>query len=106
MIQTNWFGRGFRLRTAITIACQLAFVLFGYDQVCWIIVLLRAHTRASDCSRSKAEPGNIQGVFSGIVGNANWLDQFGHPVCLFDTPLVLKELWTMSANLTLSGFGP
>lgn len=33
MIQTNWFGRGFRLRMAITIACQLAFVLFGYDQV-------------------------------------------------------------------------
>ncbi|KAJ4396991.1 hypothetical protein N0V93_001215 [Gnomoniopsis smithogilvyi] len=51
MIQTSWFGRGFRLRTAITIACQLAFVLFGYDQ----------------------------GVFSGIVGNADWLEQFGYP---------------------------
>ncbi|KAF2713936.1 putative Myo-inositol transporter 1 [Pleomassaria siparia CBS 279.74] len=47
----NWFGRGFKLRAAITIACQLAFILFGYDQ----------------------------GVFSGIIGNADWLDTFGHP---------------------------
>jgi MFS family permease len=47
----NWFGRGFKLRAAITIACQLAFVLFGYDQ----------------------------GVFSGIVGNQNFLDTFDHP---------------------------
>ncbi|PVI05638.1 putative Myo-inositol transporter 1 [Periconia macrospinosa] len=47
----NWYGRGFKLRAAITIACQLAFVLFGYDQ----------------------------GVFSGIVGNADFLDTFGHP---------------------------
>ena len=46
-----WFGRGFRLRAAITIACQMAFVLFGYDQ----------------------------GVFSGIVGNADFLDTFNHP---------------------------
>lgn len=51
MFQTNWFGRGFRLRIAITIACQMAFVLFGYDQ----------------------------GVFSGIVGNEDWLETFGHP---------------------------
>ncbi|ETS75143.1 hypothetical protein PFICI_13627 [Pestalotiopsis fici W106-1] len=47
----NIFGTGFRLRAAITIACQCAFVLFGYDQ----------------------------GVFSGIVGNSDFLDQFGHP---------------------------
>lgn len=47
----NWFGRGFKLRAAITIACQLAFVLFGYDQ----------------------------GVFSGIVGNQHFLDTFDHP---------------------------
>jgi hypothetical protein len=54
MIKTpkyNWYGRGFKLRAAITIVCQLAFVLFGYDQ----------------------------GVFSGIVGNQNFLDTFGHP---------------------------
>lgn len=51
MIQTNWFGRGFGLRVAITVACQMAFVLFGYDQ----------------------------GVFSGIIGNADWLDTFGYP---------------------------
>ena len=47
----NWFGRGFKLRAAITIACQLAFVLFGYDQ----------------------------GVFSGIVGNEDFLNTFNHP---------------------------
>ena len=29
----NIFGRGRSLRWAITFACQLAFVLFGYDQV-------------------------------------------------------------------------
>lgn len=54
MIRTpylNWYGRGFKLRAAITIACQMAFILFGYDQ----------------------------GVFSGIVGNANFLDTFSHP---------------------------
>lgn len=47
----NIFGRGFKLQVAITIACQCAFVLFGYDQ----------------------------GVFGGIVGNENFLAQFGHP---------------------------
>ncbi|KAF2260664.1 general substrate transporter [Lojkania enalia] len=47
----NWYGRGFKLRAAITVACQLAFVLFGYDQ----------------------------GVFSGIVGNEDFLNTFGHP---------------------------
>jgi hypothetical protein len=49
--QYNLYGRGFKLRAAITIACQLAFVLFGYDQ----------------------------GVFSGIVGNQDFLDTFNHP---------------------------
>jgi hypothetical protein len=29
----NFYGRGRPLRWAITFACQLAFVLFGYDQV-------------------------------------------------------------------------
>lgn len=51
MLYFNIFGRGFKLRAAITIACQMAFILFGYDQ----------------------------GVFSGIVGNENFLDTFGHP---------------------------
>lgn len=51
MVHYNLFGRGFTLRAAITIACQMAFVLFGYDQ----------------------------GVFSGIVGNEDFLDTFGHP---------------------------
>jgi MFS family permease len=47
----NFFGSGFKLRAAITLACQCAFVLYGYDQ----------------------------GVFSGIVDNEDFLKQFGHP---------------------------
>lgn len=45
------FGRGRTLRVAVAITCQTAFVFFGYDQ----------------------------GVFSGIIGNPDWLDRFGHP---------------------------
>jgi len=45
------FGRGKSLRFAITGCCLLAFTLFGYDQ----------------------------GVFSGILQNEDWLNQFGHP---------------------------
>lgn len=48
---TSVFGRGKTLQIAITLTCSLAFILFGYDQ----------------------------GVFGGIVTNANWLDTFGHP---------------------------
>lgn len=47
----NLFGRGWRLQWAVTIACQIAFIFFGYDQ----------------------------GVFSGIVGNSDWLKTFGNP---------------------------
>ncbi|KAI1335234.1 putative Myo-inositol transporter 1 [Xylariaceae sp. FL0016] len=47
----NVFGSGFSLRTAIMVSCQMAFVLFGYDQ----------------------------GLFSGIVVNPDFLNQFGHP---------------------------
>ncbi|KAL2221512.1 general substrate transporter [Thermoascus aurantiacus ATCC 26904] len=45
------FGRGFTLQLAITVACEMAFILFGYDQ----------------------------GVFSGIVENDNFLDKVNHP---------------------------
>jgi len=51
MPHIDLFGRGFKLRVAITITCQLAFILFRYDQ----------------------------GVFSGIVTNENWLATFRHP---------------------------
>lgn len=51
MIKFNLYGRGLRLQIAITIACQMAFILFGYDQ----------------------------GVFGGLVNNPDWLDTFGHP---------------------------
>src|SRR4051794_29882830 len=47
----TWFGRGKSLQHAITSACLMAFVLFGYDQ----------------------------GVFGGILQNTDWLNQFHHP---------------------------
>ncbi|KAK2759728.1 hypothetical protein FQN53_008013 [Emmonsiellopsis sp. PD_33] len=47
----DMFGRGFTLQLAITVACEMAFILFGYDQ----------------------------GVFSGIVGNKDFLDVMHHP---------------------------
>lgn len=50
-MKLNLFGRGRGLRIAVAITCQMAFVFFGYDQ----------------------------GVFSGIIGNPDWLDQFNHP---------------------------
>lgn len=51
MVQIDMFGRGFKLQLAITAACSMAFILFGYDQ----------------------------GVFSGIVGNEHFLDVVDHP---------------------------
>ncbi|KAJ9627867.1 hypothetical protein H2203_003085 [Taxawa tesnikishii (nom. ined.)] len=50
-MQLNLFGRGFKLRLAIAVACEMAFILFGYDQ----------------------------GVFSGIVGNEDFLNTVNHP---------------------------
>ncbi|KAF5314218.1 hypothetical protein D9758_018178 [Tetrapyrgos nigripes] len=47
----HWFSKGRPLQLAISATCSFAFILFGYDQ----------------------------GVFSGIVGNENFLDTFGHP---------------------------
>ena len=47
----NLFGRGLPLQLAITVCCEMAFILFGYDQ----------------------------GVFSGIVGNSDFLDTVNHP---------------------------
>ncbi|KAL1630203.1 hypothetical protein SLS54_001063 [Diplodia seriata] len=51
MVQIDMFGRGWKLQLAITAACSMAFILFGYDQ----------------------------GVFSGIVGNEHFLDVVDHP---------------------------
>ncbi|KEQ72815.1 hexose carrier protein [Aureobasidium namibiae CBS 147.97] len=51
MVHLKLFGRGRPLQIAIMVTCQLAFILFGYDQ----------------------------GVFSGIVGNADWRETFGYP---------------------------
>ena len=47
----NWFGRGTPLQVAISAVCTVAFVLFGYDQ----------------------------GVFSGIVGNEDFLATVNNP---------------------------
>ncbi|KAJ5390444.1 uncharacterized protein N7496_001512 [Penicillium cataractarum] len=51
MVKLNLYGRGRPLRMAIMFTCQLAFILFGYDQ----------------------------GVFSGIVGNDDFLEVVHHP---------------------------
>ncbi|KAJ6018820.1 hypothetical protein N7522_000887 [Penicillium canescens] len=51
MVKLNIYGRGRSLRMAIMFTCQLAFIFFGYDQ----------------------------GVFSGIVGNDEFLDIVHHP---------------------------
>ena len=47
----TWLGRGKSLQVGITACCLVAFVLFGYDQ----------------------------GVFSGILQNQDWLNQFDNP---------------------------
>ena len=47
----TWLGTGKKLQAGVTACCLVAFILFGYDQ----------------------------GVFSGILQNADWQDQFGHP---------------------------
>ncbi|RJE19403.1 Sugar and other transporter [Aspergillus sclerotialis] len=51
MVKFNIYGRGLGLRMAIMFTCQLAFIFFGYDQ----------------------------GVFSGIVGNEDFLRIVNHP---------------------------
>ncbi|OJJ39405.1 hypothetical protein ASPWEDRAFT_25241 [Aspergillus wentii DTO 134E9] len=51
MVKFNMYGRGLGLRMAILFTCQFAFIFFGYDQ----------------------------GVFSGIVGNEDFLKVMGHP---------------------------
>lgn len=47
----NWLGRGKGVQYGVTTCCLIAFVLIGYDQ----------------------------GVFSGILQNEDWLNQFHHP---------------------------
>ncbi|KAJ5105884.1 hypothetical protein NUU61_003231 [Penicillium alfredii] len=51
MVKLDIYGRGLPLRMAIMFTCQLAFIFFGYDQ----------------------------GVFSGIVGNDDFLEVVRHP---------------------------
>ncbi|EAU35927.1 conserved hypothetical protein [Aspergillus terreus NIH2624] len=54
------YGRGLSLRMGIMLTCQISFVLFGAKP-------LDQHPRYN------------QGVFSGIVGNENFLGLVGHP---------------------------
>ncbi|EAW09841.1 sugar transporter-like protein [Aspergillus clavatus NRRL 1] len=51
MVEVNMYGRGRGLQLAILITCQIAFVLFGYNQ----------------------------GVFSGIIKNEDFLNIVNHP---------------------------
>ncbi|KAA8646389.1 hypothetical protein EYZ11_005230 [Aspergillus tanneri] len=55
MAQPSLYGRGVSLRVAILLTCQFAFALFGYNQ----------------------------GVFSGIVGNEDFLNIVHHPTTVF-----------------------
>lgn len=56
----NWYGRGFKLRAAITIACQMAFILFGYDQGVfsgmYAIVHFVSTTRLTSAKRHRGQP--------------------------------------------------
>ena len=61
------FKRGLQTRLAIMFACQLAFVLFGYDQ----------------------------GVFSGIVGNQHFLETMGRQ-CSTSERLSSADIWPRS----------
>ncbi|KAI9043686.1 sugar transporter-like protein [Aspergillus affinis] len=55
MSHLNLYGRGLSLRIAILITCQVSFAVYGYNQ----------------------------GVFSGIVGNEDFLDVVHHPGAVF-----------------------
>ncbi|OAL22877.1 hypothetical protein AYO22_06785 [Fonsecaea multimorphosa] len=67
MVKIDMFGRGLPLRMAIMAACQIAFILFGYDQ----------------------------GVFSGIVGNENFLDTMGNPSAIILG--IIVSIYTLGA---------
>lgn len=72
MVKLNIYGRGRSLRMAIMFTCQLAFIFFG------------AYTLYSGLE-NRTQTANIQnigydqGVFSGIVGNDEFLDIVHHP---------------------------
>ena len=72
MVKFNIYGRGLALRMAIMFTCQMAFILFGmFTPPLWSIV------EYSNPSLTNA--GYDQGVFSGIVGNADFLNVVNHP---------------------------
>ena len=68
MLKFNLFGRGLGLRMAIMFACQMAFILFG---------ILHPHT--THMYTCLTGIGYDQGVFSGIVGNEDFLGVVHHP---------------------------
>lgn len=72
MVKFNIYGRGLALRMAIMFTCQMAFILFGmFTPPLWSIV--------ESSNPSLTIPGYDQGVFSGIVGNADFLNVVNHP---------------------------
>jgi hypothetical protein len=66
----KYWGRGKTLRLNISAICLMAFMFFGYDQ----------------------------GVFSGILQNKNWLEQFDYPVNL---PSFMVLIFSKDRALTL-----
>jgi MFS family permease len=70
-MQINLFGRGLKLQIAITVACEMAFILFGKNSPLKRMLAI--------LTRRLRWVGYDQGVFSGIVGNADFLNVVGHP---------------------------
>jgi hypothetical protein len=72
MVKLNIYGRGRSLRMAIMFTCQLAFIFFGAYTLYSGLV---NGTRTANIQNI----GYDQGVFSGIVGNDEFLDIVHHP---------------------------
>ncbi|CAG8366240.1 unnamed protein product [Penicillium salamii] len=69
MVKFDIYGRGRSLRVAIMFTCQLAFIFFGATD---------ENALLPDFS-SNVSLGYDQGVFSGIVGNEDFLEIVRHP---------------------------
>lgn len=65
------------LRIGITVACEMAFILFGVRSLLSLLLFLAPFpTIVADPNAAKQYD---QGVFSGIVGNADFFHWMKHP---------------------------
>ena len=70
MVKFNIYGRGLGLRMAIMFTCQLAFIFFGRPSKLYSSLITDVLITIK---------GYDQGVFSGIVGNEDFLEVVNHP---------------------------